>query len=100
MGRIAKYPLQMGVATALFYFIQYFIFGVGFMFGIQCVRGTSACPVSVTGSLYSIGDMHIVFFQTYVCSYYFLQLASNYDSIKGAILSSKEAFRFIRDAEL
>jgi ATP-binding cassette, subfamily B (MDR/TAP), member 1 len=95
LRRMGKYPVRMGIATALFYFIQYFIFGVGFLFGIQCVRGTSACPVSVTGSLYSIGDMHIVFFQTYVCSYYFLQLASNYDSIKGAIVSSKEAFKFI-----
>lgn len=59
------------------------------MFGIQCVMGTSACPVSTTGSTYSVGDMHIVFFQVYVCTYYFLQLASNFDAIKDAINSSK-----------
>lgn len=94
---IKSYPFKLGISTGLFYFIQYFIFGVGFMFGIQCVRGTSACPVDTTGSHYSIGDMHIAFFQTYICTYYFLQLASNFDAIKDAIQSSKEIFEFIKD---
>jgi hypothetical protein len=88
----------MGLSTGLFYFIQYFMFGVGFMFGIQCVRGTSACPTSATGSHYSIGDMHIVFFQVYACSYYFLQIAANYDAIKDAIKSSKGIFQFIKES--
>jgi hypothetical protein len=66
------------------------------MYGIQCVRGTSACPTSVTGSRYSIGDMHIVFFEAYACSYYFLQIAANYDAIKDAIRSSKDIFNFIK----
>jgi hypothetical protein len=65
------------------------------MFGIQCIRGTSACPVDTTGSRYSIGDMHVTFFETYICSYYFLQLAANYDAIKDAIASSKGIFKFI-----
>lgn len=53
--KVSVYPLKLSIATGLFYFIQYFMFGIGFLFGVQCVKGTSACPVSVTGSHYSVG---------------------------------------------
>lgn len=57
-----SHPKKLGVSTGLFYFIQYFIMGLGFYFGIQCARGTYLCPVSMTGSHYTVGEMHIVFF--------------------------------------
>jgi hypothetical protein len=85
----------LGISTALFYFIQYFTFGAGFMIGIQCIKGSSVCPVDVTGSHYSLGDVQIVFFETFICVYFFLQLASNYEAIKDAIIGSKEIFQFI-----
>jgi hypothetical protein len=65
------------------------------MFGIQCIRGTSACPVDTTGSRYTIGDMQTTFYEAYICSYYFLQLAANFDAIREAIKSSKGIFKFI-----
>jgi hypothetical protein len=52
----------MGITTGLFYFIQYLMYGIGYMFAIQCVRGTSACPVNVTGSHYTMGELLTVFF--------------------------------------
>jgi ABC-type multidrug transport system fused ATPase/permease subunit len=97
--KMSPYPLKLGISTALFYFIQYFLIGVGFMYGIQCVKGTSACPVSITGSRYTVGDIHIVFFEIFICAYFFLQLASNFDAIRDAIHCSKEIFTFMRDTE-
>ena len=94
-----SHPMKVGVSTGLFYFIQYFIMGLGFYFGIHCARGTGLCPVSVTGSHYTVGEMHIVFFETFLCTYYFLQLVANYDAIRDAIKSSKLVYRFIETAE-
>lgn len=88
----------MGLTTGLFYFLQYLMYGVGYMFAVQCVRGTSACPVSVTGSHYTMGDLLTVFFEIFICSYNFLQLATNFESIKGAIECSKEIFKFVGES--
>ena len=96
--KVSVYPLKLSIATGLFYFIQYFMFGIGFLFGVQCVKGTSACPVSVTGSNYSIGELHIVFFQIFICSFNLLQLGANYEAIRDAIKSSKEIYRFFSDS--
>ena len=74
------------------------MFGIGFFFGVQCVKGTSICPISVTGSHYSIGDLHIVFFQIFFCSFNLLQLGANYEAISDAIKSSKEITQFISDS--
>ena len=90
--------MKIGLTTGLFYFIQYLMYGIGFMYAIQCVRGTSACPVSVTGSHYTMGDALTVFFELFLCSYNFLQLAANFESIKGGIECSKEIYRFVDEA--
>jgi ABC-type multidrug transport system fused ATPase/permease subunit len=97
--KMSPYPLKSAISIALFYFIQYLLLGIGFMYGIQCVKGTSACPVSITGSRYTIGELHIVFFEIFMCAYFFLQLASNFDAIRDAINCSKEIFAFMRDTE-
>jgi hypothetical protein len=81
--------MKVGITTGLFYFIQYLMYGIGYMYAIQCVRGTSACPVSVTGSHYTMGDFLTVFFELFLCSYNFLQLATNFEYIKSGIESSK-----------
>lgn len=62
LEKTKSHPRNMGISIGLFYFIQYFIMALGFYFGIQCSFGTYLCPVSVTGSHYTVGDMHIVFF--------------------------------------
>lgn len=62
LEKIKSHPNKLGISIGLFYFIQYFIMALGFYFGIQCARGTSLCPVSITGAHYTVGDMHIVFF--------------------------------------
>lgn len=95
---IKSYPVKLGLSAALFYFVQYLIFGIGYLIGIQCVEGTSFCPVSATGSRYSIGDMQIGFSEIFVCAYYFLQLASCFSAIKNAIQGSKEVFQFIEES--
>lgn len=89
----------MGLSTGLFYFIQYILIGAGYMIGIQCVRGTSICPVSVTGGHYTIGDLHGVFHMVWVSAYFFLQLAGNYDAITDAINSSKSILKFMKETE-
>jgi len=71
------------------------MFGVGYLLGIQCIRGTSACPVSVTGSNYTVGEMHTIFLQIFICAYNFLQLAANYEAVQDAIKSSKKIYSFI-----
>ncbi len=48
-------PCKLGVATGLFYFVQYLMYGIGYIYALQCVSGTSACPLSITGSHYSNG---------------------------------------------
>ena len=88
--KISVYPLKLSVATGLFYFLQYFMFGISFFFGVHCVKGTNVCPISVTGSHYSLGDLQIVFFQMFFCSFNLLQLGANYEAIRDAIKSSKE----------
>lgn len=92
---MSKYPFKIALSTGLFYFVQFFMSGAGFLFGIQCIRGSSACPISVTGSHYTLGETHVVFFETFLCSFYILQLAANYDDIRNAILASKDIFKFM-----
>jgi hypothetical protein len=61
-SKLSGWAFKMGLTTGLFYFIQYLMYGVGYIYAIQCVRGTSACPVSFTGSHYTLGDLFIVFY--------------------------------------
>jgi ABC-type multidrug transport system fused ATPase/permease subunit len=68
--------------------------------GLQCIRGTSFCPVSVTGSRYQISEYLEVFFQIFFCTFNFLQLGSNYNAIKSAIVSSREIYNFIEKNEI
>jgi len=37
-------------------------YALGFWYGSRCVMGASNCPVSVTGGLYTAGDVLVVFF--------------------------------------
>lgn len=53
--KVKSEPLKLGIATGLFYFVQYLMYGIGYIYALQCVSGTSACPISVTGSHYSTG---------------------------------------------
>jgi ABC-type multidrug transport system fused ATPase/permease subunit len=47
-----SFSWKLGTSTGIFYLIQYLFFGLGSIMGIQCIRGTSFCPVSITGSRY------------------------------------------------
>ena len=69
------------------------------MFGTQCIRGTSACPVSVTGSHYTIGQVHNVIAQLFLCVYSYIQLAGNLEAISNAIESSKVIYQFIEETK-
>jgi ABC-type bacteriocin/lantibiotic exporter with double-glycine peptidase domain len=51
---LKQFNWKLGLSTGLFYLIQYLFFGVGSIMGIQCLRGTSFCPVDVTSSRYTI----------------------------------------------
>jgi hypothetical protein len=53
--KVKNEPLKLGIATGLFYFVQYLMYGIGYIYALQCVIGTSACPISVTGSHYTSG---------------------------------------------
>ena len=92
---MAEFSKKLGLATSLFYFILNLLVGVGFIMGIQCVRGTGFCPISATGSRYKLEEFLTVFFMIFFCAFNFLQLGSNYSAIKSAILSSKRTYYFI-----
>ena len=93
--QLAEFSNRLGLATSLFYFILNLLVGVGFIMGIQCVRGTGFCPTSATGTRYKLDEFLTVFFMVFFCAFNFLQLGSNYSAIKSAILSSKHIYRFI-----
>lgn len=93
--QLGEFSKRLGLATSLFYFILNLLIGIGFIMGIQCVRGTGFCPISATGSRYKLEDFLTVFFMIFFCAFNFLQLGSNYSAIKSAILSSKRIYSFI-----
>ena len=98
--KLHEFGKQLGLSTSLFYFILNILIGVGFIMGLQCIKGTDFCPVSVTGSRYRLAEFLTVFFQTFFCVFNFLQLGSNYSAIKSAILSSRRIYKFIEKPKI
>jgi ATP-binding cassette subfamily B (MDR/TAP) protein 1 len=77
-----------GISTGLFFFIQYCLFGVGFLYGTHCLTGTSSCPISITGSHYTPGEIVVCFFEIFICTFSVMQLASNFEAIKNGIMAA------------
>jgi hypothetical protein len=82
-------PFKLSLRTAMFYFLNFFIFGAANYFGLQCIQGTDLCPVSITGSLYTPGEAMMIFFQFFLGGFNMLQTASTYQTVKEGIRCSK-----------
>jgi len=93
--KVYKYALFAGLGTGLFFFIQYCAFSFGFWYGTHCVGGTYRCPTSVTNSVYSPGEVTIVFFALFVGSFNFMQLVPNVMAILGGMQAAKRLYKII-----
>lgn len=61
-GKSFKFAVYSGLGIASFFFVMLSSYALGFWYGSRCVMGASNCPVSVTGGLYTAGDVLVVFF--------------------------------------
>jgi len=92
---VVKWALLAGVGTGLFFFIQYCAICFGFWYGTHCVAGSNRCPPSVTGSVYTPGEVTLVFFTIFIGSYYFLQLVPNIMAIIEGLKAAKRLYKII-----
>lgn len=70
-----------GIATGLFFFMQYGIFSFGFWFGTHCIGGTYRCPVTGSDKIYTPGEVTAVFFATFIGLFNFMQFGPTKDAI-------------------
>lgn len=90
-----KWAIYAGLGTGLFFFMQYCAFSFGFWYGTHCVAGSYRCSTSVTGSVYTPGDVTIVFFALFVGSFNFMQLLPNVTAILEGLKAAKRLYKII-----
>jgi len=93
--KVLKWALLAGVGTGLFFFIQYCAFSFGFWYGSHCVAGSYRCPPSVTGAVYTPGEVTLVFFTIFVGSFNFMQLVPNVMAIIEGLKAAKRLYKII-----
>jgi len=54
---------------------MFLLYSLGYWFGSNCAEGAGGCPTSVSGKLYSPGDVITVFFAVMVSCFYLAQLS-------------------------
>lgn len=93
--KVVKWAIYAGLGTGLFFFIQYCAFSFGFWYGTHCVAGSYRCSTSVTGGVYTPGDVTIVFFALFVGSFNFMQLLPNVTAILDGLKAAKRLYKII-----
>ena len=93
--KVPRYALYGGIATGLFFFIQYCAFSWGFYFGSHCVGGSHICSTTWTGSVYTPGEATIVFFAIFVGSFNFMQLVPNIIAILDGMKAAHRLYSII-----
>jgi ATP-binding cassette subfamily B (MDR/TAP) protein 1 len=93
--KVVKWALIAGAGTGLFFFVQYCAFSFGFWYGTHCVGGSYRCSTSVTGSVYTPGEVTIVFFALFVGSFNFMQLVPNVMAILEGLKAAKRLYAVI-----
>ena len=79
--KIPKYAFLGGIGSGVFYAVQFFAYSWAFWYGSHCSQATYMCPISVTGSRYTSGDVISVFFAMFTGSYNFMQLIPSLQKI-------------------
>jgi ATP-binding cassette subfamily B (MDR/TAP) protein 1 len=93
--KVLKWSILAGIGTGIFFFIQYCAFSFGFWYGSHCVAGSYRCPTSTTGSVYTPGEVTIVFFALFVGSFNFMQLLPNVTAILDGLKAAKRLYKII-----
>jgi ATP-binding cassette subfamily B (MDR/TAP) protein 1 len=93
--KVLKWALLAGAGTGLFFFIQYCAFSFGFWYGSHCVAGSYRCSPSVTGNVYTPGEVTLVFFTIFVGSFNFMQLVPNVMAIMDGLKAAKRLYKII-----
>lgn len=70
-------------------------YALGFWFGSRCVIGASNCPESVTGGLYSAGDVLVVFFCIVMGGMQLSQLTPAFKNISEGRMAAARIFAII-----
>jgi len=79
LGNVEEQNVSLGLKMAASYGLMmgsmFLLYSLGYWFGSNCVEGTNGCSPSVSGKLYTPGDVITVFFALFVSCFYLGQLS-------------------------
>ena len=67
--------MKIAASYALMISSMFLLYSLGYWFGSGCVEGTNGCLQSISGKLYTPGNVITVFFAVLVACFYFGQLS-------------------------
>lgn len=84
-----------GAGIAGIFFTLFASYALGFWFGSKCVIGASNCPESMTGGLYTAGDVLVVFFCIVMGGMQLSQLTPAFKNISEGRMAASRIFAII-----